>query len=126
MQEMAPSNSLTSHGITVRHTTHPYIPYRTQIVLQLAHDKLTEQAFTKCMAEAIGFSAHAKLNPFVCAIGRATYHVPSDEVRARILDLYKPIIPLMLKAVEPLRPRSDDVEGRSLRECLFFPVVLSS
>ena len=86
MQEMAPSNSLTSHGITVRHTTHPYIPYRTQAVLQLAHDKLIEQAFTKRMAEAVGFSAHAKLNPFVCAIGRATYHVPSDEVRARILD----------------------------------------
>ncbi|KAL1677945.1 hypothetical protein EV122DRAFT_212889 [Schizophyllum commune] len=97
MQEMAPSNSLTSHGIT------------------LTHDKVVEQAFTKRMAEAIGFSAHAKLNPFVCAIGRATYHVPFDEVRARILDLYKPIIPLVLKAVEPLRPRSDDVEGRSLQ-----------
>ena len=46
MQEMAPSNSLTSHGITVRHTTHPYILHRTQIVLQLAHDKLIEQAST--------------------------------------------------------------------------------
>ncbi|KAL1695719.1 hypothetical protein GGG16DRAFT_108897 [Schizophyllum commune] len=97
MHEMAPSNSLTSHGIT------------------LAHDKVVEQAFTKRMAEAIGFSAHAKLNPFVCAIGRATYHLPFEQVRARILDLYKPIIPLVLKAVEPLRPRSDDVEGRSLQ-----------
>ncbi|KAI4521012.1 hypothetical protein K525DRAFT_270274 [Schizophyllum commune Loenen D] len=97
MQEMAPSNSLTSHGIT------------------LAHDKLTEQAFTERMAEAVGFSAHAKFNPFVCAIGRATYHVPFDQVRAHILDLYKPIIPIVLKAVEPLRPRSDDVEGRSLQ-----------
>ncbi|KAL1730620.1 hypothetical protein EV714DRAFT_272574 [Schizophyllum commune] len=71
MHEMAPSNSLTSHGTT--------------------------------------------FNPFVCAIGRATYYVPFDQVRARILDLYKPIIPLVLKAVEPLRPRSDDVEGRSLQ-----------
>ncbi|KAI3998422.1 hypothetical protein K525DRAFT_275194 [Schizophyllum commune Loenen D] len=75
----------------------------------MVHRALFSAQLTKRVASALGFpSAPKEHDPFMCALGRATYHRSIQEIQAALFEIYDPIIRLVLKAVAPLHSSSDD------------------
>ncbi|KAI5893987.1 uncharacterized protein SCHCODRAFT_02576434 [Schizophyllum commune H4-8] len=91
----APPGALSERGIT------------------LAMEHLLGSEMTKRIEKALGMSELG--DNFFCAIGRASHHQPLENLRARITEIYAPLISSAVKAVAPLRSRTDDIYGtRSL------------
>ncbi|KAI5828206.1 hypothetical protein K523DRAFT_307682 [Schizophyllum commune Tattone D] len=45
--------------------------------------------------------------PFFCAVGRASYHQPFEDLRKQLMMIYAPAISSAVKAIAPIRPSTD-------------------
>ncbi|KAL1725359.1 hypothetical protein EV714DRAFT_240064 [Schizophyllum commune] len=80
-----------------------------------ALDALLSEALISCIANAIGMSdAHTLLR----AVGRASQHVPYEQLRQGILRIYSPILSVAVEPVEVLFPAFVDRPLDTVREHL--------
>ncbi|KAI5887121.1 uncharacterized protein SCHCODRAFT_02640780 [Schizophyllum commune H4-8] len=98
LDDAAPSGSLNAHQATWAHRT------------------LFSAQLTKRVASALGFpEAPKEHDPFMCALGRATYNRSIQEIRDTIFEIYEPIVRSVIKAVAPLQSTSDDTRSLDSR-----------
>ncbi|KAL1730636.1 hypothetical protein EV714DRAFT_210612, partial [Schizophyllum commune] len=94
VHDVAASGSLSAQGV------------------MLAHNALSSAQLTARVATALGFSAASvEYDPFMCAIGRASLHLPVEQLRERIFKIYKPVVSAVLKALAPLRMPSGNAKS---------------